>query len=196
MNLIKDNVSAKQSKSIKSLSAIAKTGCCILLIMINSASFALPEDSKAVLEMHAGSADINQQTHQGTYLNQVELDQGTTHIRALKAITESNEKNQLTKAIIIGDQKNPAHYWAMIANNKPELHAYAETIEYYPEQHLIKLIGQARIEQGKNSFSAPIICYDTLKQHITSEQKENERTVIIFYPEKNQHESIISTTHP
>lgn len=155
-----------------------------LIFCSSSSSFALPEDSQATLEMHAGSADINQETHRGVFKDQVELDQGTTHIRAVKAITESNTKNQLTKAVIIGDAEHQAHYWVLIALDKPLLHAYADTIYYYPDKHLIKLVGHAHVEQGNNSFSAPLICYDTLRQHVTSEPKDNERTLIIFHPEK------------
>lgn len=145
--------------------------------------FALPEDSQAVLEMHSGSADMNQATHRGVFLDHVALDQGTTHIRALKAMTKSNEKNQLTEAIIIGNTEHPAHYWVLMAAEKPILHAYADTMYYYPAKHVIKLVGHAHLEQGKNSFSAPIICYDTLHHHALSEQKNNERTVIVFHPE-------------
>ncbi|MDP3704547.1 MAG: lipopolysaccharide transport periplasmic protein LptA [Legionellaceae bacterium] len=155
-----------------------------LMFGLNAPSFALPEDSQAVLEMHAGSADINQETHRGIFIGNVELDQGTTHIRAVKAITESNAKNQLTKAIIRGDTEHQAHYSVLVALDKPLLHAYADTIYYYPGKHTIKLIGHAHVEQGNNSFSAPIICYDTLHQHVTSEQKDNERTLIIFHPDR------------
>jgi len=174
MNRIKANL-----QSFLQTLVLVMICCCPI-----TATFALPEDNQAVLEMRAGSADINQETHQGEFLNHVELDQGTTHIRAAKAITESNAKNQLVKAVISGDTKQQAHYWVLVAVNKPMLHAYADTIYYYPEKHLIQLVGHAHVEQGTNSFSAPIINYDTLHQHVTSEQKNNERTVIIFHPEK------------
>lgn len=160
-----------------------RIGLFLLLTQINLA-FALPEDSKAVLEMHAGSADLNQETHRGVYLDQVELDQGTTHIRANKALTEANTKNQLTKAVIEGDNQQQAHYWVLVALDKPIVHAYADKIIYYPQDHRIELIGHAKVEQGDNSFTAPFIAYDTLHQHVTSKANDNERTTIIYHPEK------------
>ncbi len=156
----------------------------LIVLSLNHSACALPNDKNQILNVKAGSADINQQTHQGVFLNQVELDQGTTHIRAASAITTGNKKNQLVLAVIKGNHEAQAHYWTDTAPNKPPLHAYADTINYYPERHVIELIGHARVEQARNSFSAPKITYDTEAQHIISEAKPEGRTTIIFYPEK------------
>jgi len=155
------------------------------LLMLTTASFALPDDRNQIIELRAGSADINQQTHQGIYLHDVQLDQGSTHLRAHKAITTGNDKNQLILAVIKGNQKAQAHYWTVPSADKPAMHAYADTINYYPERHLIELIGNARVEQANNSFSAPEIRYDTQAQHVVSQASKNARTTIIFHPEKH-----------
>lgn len=159
----------------------------IFLLFINL-SYSMENDDNAPLELQADSADINQTKHIGIYTGNVEFDQGSTHIRAKKAITKNNEKNQLTKAIIIGDKLNQAHYWTKVSFNKPELHAYADRIYYFPKEHIIKLKGNAKVKQGNNYFSAPVIVYDMLKQHVFSEKSPDNsgRTVIIFNPkEKN-----------
>lgn len=156
-----------------------------LLFFTFTTCFALQEDRTQIMQLSANAADLNQQTHQGVYSGAVQLDQGTTHVRCAEAITEGNEKNQLVKAIIKGDQNAQAHYWTDTALNKPPLHAYADIIYYYPERHLIELVGHATIEQGTDSFSAPKISYDTLHQHVLSEtDKTKARTTIIFRPEK------------
>ncbi len=147
---------------------------------------ALPEDQAQIVQLRAGSADINQQTHTGIYLEDVQLDQGTTHIRAMEATTTGNEKNQLILAVIKGNRDNQAHYWTLPAADKPIMHAYANTMKYYPERHVIELIGNARVEQGNNSFAAPKITYDTKAQHIVSEASGTARTTIIFHPEKHK----------
>lgn len=157
----------------------------VIFIFICNHAIALPDDRDQIVEVRAGSADINQQTHKGIYLDDVQLDQGTTHIRAAEATTIGNEKNQLTLAIIKGNSKVQAHYWTLPAADKPIMHAYANTIKYYPERHLIELLGNARIEQGNNSFSAPKISYDTQAQHVVSEASGTEKTIIIFHPEKH-----------
>ena len=155
------------------------------LLLCSTSSFALPDDRNQIIELRAGSADINQQTHQGIYLHDVQLDQGSTHLRAHKAVTTGNDKNQLIVAIIEGNQNAQAHYWTTPAADKPAMHAYADTIHYYPARHLIELIGHARVEQANNSFSAPKIKYDTQAQHVVSQAAGNGRTTIIFHPEKH-----------
>ncbi len=162
---------------------LAKTTAWFLLCVMHTA-YSLPNDNQAVVEVRADSADINQETHKGIFINQVELDQGTTHLRANKATTEGNAKNQLIKATIFGDKIQQAHYWELVAEDKPVVHAYADIIDYFPEKHLIKLTGHARVEQGRNSFSAPIIVYDTLHHHVITEAKPGEKTVIIYHPEE------------
>jgi lipopolysaccharide export system protein LptA len=159
----------------------------LILLCILQTCFALPDDKKQLLQLRANSADINQETHKGIYSDNVELDQGTTHLRAAKAMTEVNLKNKLTKAIAEGSSKKQAHFWTLIDEKKPEVHAYANTILYFPEKHLIQLIGNARVEQGNDSFSAPHIDYDTLHQHVVSFSKGRAQTVIIIHPE-NHHE--------
>jgi lipopolysaccharide export system protein LptA len=156
----------------------------LIVLFISNYSFALPDDNKKVLELAADSADLNQQTHRGEYIGNVQLNQGTSHLRAAKAITEGNEQNKLVLAIAQGNQKQQAHYWTLLAADKPILHAYANTIRYYPFRHLIELIGNARLLQGENSFTAPKICFDTQKQQVISKREGNTRPTIIFHPEK------------
>ncbi|MFC3907657.1 lipopolysaccharide transport periplasmic protein LptA [Legionella dresdenensis] len=156
----------------------------ILQIVFGNLAHALPEDRQQIAQLSADNADLNQQLHQGEYTGNVQFDQGTTHLRAEKAITKGNEQNKLTYAVAYGNKENPAHFWTKTAADKPELHAYAQEIKYYPEKNLVELVGDARVIQGENSFSAPKISYNTLKQHIVSESSATARTVIIFHPEK------------
>jgi lipopolysaccharide export system protein LptA len=144
---------------------------------------ALPEDKQAVLEIRSGQVKFDQKNHCGIFIDQVELDQGSTHVRAFKVITETNEKNALRKAIMIGNIDQPAHYWTLMSQDKPVLHAYADRIEYYPEDHIIKLIGQAHIEQGTNSFSATTITLNTETQKVQAKSQKDKRTLIIFHSE-------------
>jgi lipopolysaccharide export system protein LptA len=155
--------------------------------LIINQGFCLAEDKHQVIKLRAQTADISQESHLGVYTGQVELDQGSTHLRASKAKTFVNDKNKLIKAIAEGCQGTQAHFWTLTALNKPPLHAYANIIRYLPEQHLIQLVGHARVEQGNDSFSAPEINYDTLNQHVKSESKHHEQTLIIIHPE-NHHE--------
>lgn len=166
-----------------------KTVKCLLFFFLffTSVSFALTDDRLQLLQLKANYADINQETHEGAYTQNVELDQGSTHLRADNALTKVNNKNQLTEAIANGNKTEPAHFWTLVDIKKPPLHAYASIIRYFPERHLIELEGNAHVEQGTDSFSAPKISYDTLHKHVISNCNGLGQTVIIFHPEnKNE----------
>ena len=163
---------------------MVKFGSVLLLFILISSTYALPSDQEKVMHVVADSADLSQQNHRGIYTGNVEFIQGTTNLHAAKAITEGDNKNQLTLAIANGNKEKQAHYWTETDPAKPPFHAYADTIRYYPLRHLIELIGHAYVEQGTNSLSAAKISYDTIKQHVTSESKGTTRTTIILHPEK------------
>ena len=154
----------------------------LTLLLLANICFALTEDKTKVVYLKANSADLNQQTHHGVYIGEVEFDQGTTHLRADTATTEVNDKNQLVKAIAKGNTNNQAHYWTLTSPDKPPMHAFADTICYYANKHLILLIGNARIEQGVNSFAAARIRYDTLHHHVITNRVGNSRTIIVIHP--------------
>ncbi len=156
----------------------------LLLMLCSISGNAIPFDKEKMVQVVSDSADLNQKNHQGVYIGNVEFVQGSTNLRAEKAITQGDAKNQLTLAVAEGSKDKQAHYWTTTAPDKPPFHAYADTIKYYPLKHLIELIGNARIEQGPNSLSAAKISYDTQEQHVLSHSDEKTRTTIIIYPEK------------
>lgn len=161
-----------------------------------SVAWALPDDQQQMIYVRAGSADLSQKEHRGVYRGGVEFDQGATHLRAEQAMTESNNKNQLTLAVMTGRPKQQAHYWTLTERDKPELHAFADTMYYYPEQHLIKLVGRAKVQQGKNTFVAPIIQLNTLNQQVISEKSGSEVVKITIDPEGYTHDYHIIEASP
>lgn len=161
---------------------IKQTLLWLCLSMVTPWIYALPEDSKAPLTVHADFADLNQSQHRGIYKGHIELDQGTTHIRAISASTMTNKKNQLVQAIIKGDSSTQAHYWVLPQQDKPVLHAYANKICYCPLTHTIVLSGNAKVIQGQNRITAATIYYNSQTQHLVTPQHANEQTIITVYP--------------
>lgn len=162
-----------------------KSGCLLLLLLCwFQWAQAMPDDRKQIAHLAADSVDLNQATHKGEYRGNVRFDQGTTHLRAERAVTEGNDQNKLTLAIAFGSARDAAHYWEQTATDKPLLHAYAREIRYYPERHLIELLGDARVIQGNDSFQADRIRYDTVQQHVMAQGSGKARTQIIFHPGK------------
>ena len=145
----------------------------------------MPEDRDKLIELTADEVSISQQNYHSEYLGNMELDQGSTHLRAAKAETRGNQQNKLIVAIAYGHNSSQAHYWTQTDLSKPLLHAYADIIRYYPDKHLIELIGHAKVIQGKNVFKSTKISFDTVKQHIFSEKAAQGRTTIVFHTDKS-----------
>jgi lipopolysaccharide export system protein LptA len=156
-----------------------------LLLSISKMGICFPQDKQAHVLFYADSADINQLTHHGLYIGHVQLDQGSTHIRAAEVITDGDKTNQITQAILKGSQSEQAHYWTLTSQDKPELHALADIIYYYPLRHVVKLVGHARVTQGDHSIAAAHIMYNTETQHVLSKGNAQSRTSIIILPEKH-----------
>lgn len=156
----------------------------ILTFFLMQISFAMPDDKEKPATLSANTADLNQLSHQGEYKGEVALDQGTRHLRADRATTKTDKNNKLTLALAFGTSNSPAHYWEQTDIKKPPMHAYAQEIRYYPQRHLIELIGRARITQGADSFSAQRISYDTEKQHVIAEGNKKTPILIIMHNEK------------
>lgn len=156
----------------------------ICLISFPFYNYALPSDSQKPAYLSADSADINNQTHKGIYLGNVMFDQGSSHLRAEKATTITDDKNQLDLVIIEGKIGKQAHFWTLTEIQKPELHAYADLIKFYPKINKLYLMGKAHILQADNSYAAPFIEYDTKNKHILSKSNRKERTLIIIHSKK------------
>lgn len=155
---------------------------CIALLLLSFQLFALSEDSKKPLLVRADYADLNQKKHLGTYLGNVCVDQGSTHIRAAKALTEGDEQNHLIKAVIEGDSTMQAHYWTLQNQGKPELHAYSDAMFYYPNKHEILLVGHASVIQEHNQISATTISYNTETQQVSTSFQGEQTKISIQSP--------------
>ena len=145
---------------------------------------ALTDDKQQLMNIAADSADLNQKTHQGTYTGHVEFTQGSTSIQAAQAITKVDEHNKLTLAIINGEPGSQARFSTKTDADKPPFHAVADQIKYYPQRHLVELIGHARVSQGNNSLAAEKISYDTIEHHVITHGSKTKRIHIVLHPEE------------
>jgi lipopolysaccharide export system protein LptA len=139
-------------------------------------------DLKDAMLLHANQALFNQQAHLGVFNGNVVIDQGVTHIHSTEARIELDVQNKLQHVKLTGTKNIPVHY-ASVMQNKSKVNAYADVMQYFPEKHRIQFIGNAKLTQNNNFFSAPMIIYDTLSQHIVSSSKGIVRTTIVIHPE-------------
>lgn len=153
---------------------------CLLLYVSTTKLQAAP------ITISAGFASVDQSTHQHVFREAVQIDEIHQHLRASHVEITTDIHNQILSAIARGSKNTPAHLWS--TEKKPTLHAYANEIQYFPQEHRVVLSGNARLSQGKNSFSAPKITYNTVTQHIVSEAQAHQRTTIIL---DETHDSLI-----
>lgn len=150
-----------------------------LLGAISQWAYALPSDQSAPLKATSDQAEINQPALTATYIGNVDVTQGTTHLTADRLVIHLNAAHQVIEAIAYG---NPAVYQTIPQQGKSLLTAQAATIDYFPPQHLVKLDGNAVVTQDGNRYTAPHIDYDTTAQIVISPPSAQGRTTIILPP--------------
>ncbi len=145
----------------------------------------LPSDNEKPMQIAADSAEMNRETGAAAYQNNVEIDQGTTHIRGDKLTTHNNSHNKLEKAVVEGSAKELAHYRTLTELNKPELKADAMKITFYTIKRYVILEGQAQITQGKDLIQGERLEYDLTKRQLKAPEqpKSHGRTTIIIEPD-------------
>lgn len=149
-------------------------------------AFALTSDRSKLVYFASGHASLDEKTGEGHYSERVSIDQGSTHLRASDVTTIMNAQHELLRAIAQGSHQEQAHFWTCTSPDKPPFHAYADTLAYYPLENKLKLIGNARIIQGENTLSAPMISYDTKAERlITAANHDNKQGTIILLDPKN-----------
>jgi lipopolysaccharide export system protein LptA len=144
----------------------------LLLLSLTGTLHATP------IHIEANFASVNAGTHQHRFQEKVHIDETHQHLRAAWLEVTTDAHHQLTSAVARGDRHTRVHLWS--TEKSPTLHAYADEVQYFPQIHQVIFIGHAHLSQGKNSFSAPKIVYDTLTQHVESEGLGHGRTTIIL----------------
>ncbi len=155
----------------------------VLIYLIPFYALAANSDKQQTAYITADNTTLNYKTRMGIYRGHVKMTQGTTTILADKVITYLNKTNQLEKAIATG-QYQPATYTTLPDNSKLPFTAAGLTINYYPLQDYVELIGQAQATQGKDSLAGPRIQYNITAQTVVSLPEKNGHTTIIMQPDQ------------
>jgi len=153
---------------------------CLLSALLSTTLHALTEDKQYPVNLQAERISFNQRTHQTRCTNNVRLDQGSTHLRAARAMALIDEHHHLKLAIAKGDHKTQAHAWTTFTLDKPDVHAWADVIRYYPRTERLILLGHARLMQEPNTFLAPKITYDMKNHHVITSTQGTDRTHIVI----------------
>lgn len=153
---------------------------CNLFLFINNA-YPLPTDKQQPMHIASNFAHWDGNANTTTLIGNVIITQGTTTVTADKLVLYSDKQNQIKQAIATG---NLASYTTTTDITKPKLHAEAQSIQYFPPTGEIILIGQAHVQQGDNTVTAPRLEYNMNAQTVVAPATQNGRTTIVIQPQQ------------
>lgn len=157
-----------------------------LLKAISIVSVLLPLPASAIQEDFDKpiSASSNQQIaelnkNKLTFIDNVEIIQGTLKINANKVEIFKNDKGQVDKIISYG---NPVTYTQMMDNNRP-IEAKSQILSYDTINKIIVLRKKASITQEDSQISGEKIEYDLIKETMKAQgEKKKDRVITTFVP--------------
>lgn len=142
-------------------------------------------DFKETISIDSGRQIADLGSNKITFMDDVEIKQGTIRITADKVEIIRNEKGQIKSATAFG---KPAVFSQILDNGKP-VTAKSTTIAYYPERQTVELKHKASIEQGSSKITSDTITYNIAKERIEassddSSGKKGNRVTTVFIPEE------------
>lgn len=148
---------------------IRKFFCLFLLSFISSVCAAPLDDIvtrvKEAVNITAENLEVDNLQGTAIYTGKVIVTMGDKNIKCDKLVIIRGEKSDIGKIIAYG---NPVGYSGHIKDNPEVIHAYSDEMEYNLETKMFYMRGNARVEQGKNTYEAPEIQYDVENEIITS----------------------------
>ena len=159
---------------------LAKSMVALLLV-----ATPVSAESKKPMEpinIDADNAKILEKEGKSIYTGNVVLIQGDTKVTADKIIVLSKD-GKLSHLIAIG---NPVTYHQKNQPKEADINGEAKRVEYYALSKRIVLLNNAKLTQGKNSFSGNKIEYNAISEVVTASQSESgkERVRVTIQPEK------------
>jgi len=156
----------------------------IVLVITTPLAFANnTEDSKEPIEITSNTGSFDNKKGVALYTGNVKVTQGSRLLTSDNLELQRNAAGDASKFIAKG---KPARYQSKTSPDKPLLYAQADTIEYDVQKQVLYLIGNARVEQGGDVYSAPRIEYNQKDDIVNSPRNEQGRTTIIIQPRENK----------
>ena len=130
-----------------------------LLVAGIAPAHALSTDSTQPISIVADGAEHDDATRITIYRGNVVIDQGSLHITGDTVTVNFDTHDQVTKITTVGA---PAHFRQLPDGDAGHRKAWAKQMEYFPEQDLIMLSGEARYEKEGSHVQADRLVYDSL----------------------------------
>jgi lipopolysaccharide export system protein LptA len=166
----------------------------VALLALAGPSFALPEDSQQPINIHADSAELDQNKNIAVYHGSVKMQQGTMTVTGDKMTIEL-EDQQVVRIIAEGDR---AHYQQQIKPDESMVLADAKKITYFTAEERVELVGDAHLTQDNNEFTGQLIKYNTNEGKVDASSNGQGSVQMILQPAtlKKQQDQPKSTAKP
>lgn len=158
------------------------------LVLVSFPVLALETDRELSIEISAQQMSWNNQHQLAVYQGQVEATQGELLLQSDKLEIMRNQQGHLSEAKA-SNQAGLAYLRDLPQLTEPPVEAWAEQLHYLPEKNLVILTGQAKLVQGKNSFTGHKLTYNLVTQDLQATQQEgvnnpDTRVKAIFTPKE------------
>jgi lipopolysaccharide export system protein LptA len=143
---------------------------------------ALSTDKDKPMEIEADRVDVDEKAGYSTFSGNVIITKGSIRLTAENVVV--HQKNDTLHKVIA--KGKPAKYKHRPDGKKEDVHAQANTIEYFNQKNLVHLISNAKIIQGKDTFTGDRIDYDANKDVILarSSPESKQRVKITIQTDK------------
>ncbi len=157
------------------------------LLMAASVALALPEDSKAPVEIESDRADIDQAKDRAVFRGHVQLTQGSFTLWSDKLVVQYRN-GKPWDATATG---NPAHFRQLPEKDKEWVYGSGLQIHYRFREDDVTLTGNAMLKQKKDTFRSDRILYDRKHDLLKAGASAggHKRVKVILHPEKVQGEN-------
>ena len=131
----------------------------LVLLASGAVAHALSTDSDQPISILADRAEHDDATRMTIYRGNVVIDQGSLHITGDTVTINFDAHDEVTKITTLGA---PAHFRQLPDGDTGYRKAWARQMEYFPEQDLIMLSGEALYEKDGSRVQADRLVYDSL----------------------------------
>ena len=129
-----------------------------LLLASAAHALALPDDTDQPISIAADRAEHDDARRITIYRGNVEVDQGSLHITGDNVTIQFDGQDGVAKITVLGA---PAHFRQLSGTGASQRRAWAKRMEYFPEEDLIMLLGEARYEKDGSHVRANRLVYDS-----------------------------------
>lgn len=144
-------------------------------------SFALKSDKDQPIDISADSLQIDDSKNISIYEGNVDLVQGSLHIKADKITFYFNDNNDLLYIKMIG---SPARLKQLNEEHK-QITGHAQKMKYEDKSSILTLMGNAEFKSDKDQIQSNLIIVNTDNDSIQAGTKQaNDRVHITILPKQ------------